>query len=145
MPINVTLTRPVATSADHAFDVVVRHQADNHPRWEDEVVEVRPLDDIVGVGHRSVMVRHERGRTREVVNECVEYVDGARAAYSHVGKDLDFWIAFDFARQVDSLRLMLSVRELVDDLFRLVDELGCVGGAFPAEPCDLTAGAYEVA
>ena len=95
--ITVRVTRPVRTSAAHAFDVVVRHNADNHPRWEDEVEEIRPLDDLVGVGHRSVMVRRERGRVLEVVNRCVEYVDGARAAYEHEGDGpMDFWIAFDF-------------------------------------------------
>lgn len=96
--IDVTLTRPVRASAAHAFDVVVRHHVENHPRWEDEVVEIRPLDDVVGVGHRSVMVRRERGRVFEVVNRCVEYDDGRRAAYEHEGDGpMDFWIAFDFA------------------------------------------------
>ena len=128
MSINVTLTRPVATTADHAFDVVVRHQADNHPRWEDEVVEVRPLDDIVGVGHRSVMVRHERGRTREVVNECVEYVDGVRAAYSHVGNDMDFWIAFDFAdTAAGHSELTVTVRMTPHGFLRLMTPLFRLG------------------
>jgi hypothetical protein len=95
--ITVVVTRPVRASAAHAFDVVVRHNVENHPRWEDEVEEIRPLDDVVGVGHRSAMVRRERGRVFEVVNRCVEYVDGRRAAYEHEGSGpMDFWIAFDF-------------------------------------------------
>lgn len=95
--IDVAVSRQVQSSAAHAFDVVVRHNAENHPRWEDEVQAVRPLDELVGVGHRSAMVRRERGRVFEVVNRCVEYVDGRRAAYEHEGDGpMDFWIAFDF-------------------------------------------------
>lgn len=94
--IEVTNSERASRSAAHAFDVVVRHQAENHPRWEDEVEQIRDLDTVVGVGHRSVMVRTEYGRTREVVNECVEYVEGRRAAYLHSDPTVDFWIAFDF-------------------------------------------------
>lgn len=94
--IEVTNTAQVARPAAHAFAVVVTHQAENHPRWEKEVVEIRDLDEIVGVGHRSVMVRKEFGGTRERVNECVEYVDGRRAAFAHSDAGMDFWIAFDF-------------------------------------------------
>jgi len=94
--VSFSITRPVHASAAHAFDVVVRHQAENHPRWEDEVLEVRPLDTIEGAGHRSVMVRKEGRKVRERVNRCVEYVPGARAAYSHEDPLMDFWIAFDF-------------------------------------------------
>ena len=93
--ITATVTREVASSADHAFDVVVRHQAENHPRWEKEVVEVRRVGPESGLGARSVMVRREIGRTREVENTCVEYVDGRRAAYEHTDPGMDFWIAFD--------------------------------------------------
>jgi hypothetical protein len=88
---------PVRASAAHAWDVMITHQAENHPRWEAEVLEVRPLDDIVGIGHRSVMVRKEGGRLREVVNECVEYDEGRRAAYQHRSPTMDFDIAFSYA------------------------------------------------
>lgn len=92
--ITTTVTKEMDCSAEHVFDVVVRHQADNHPRWEREVREVRQLDEP-GPGARSVMVRHERGRTREVANTCVEYVEGRRAAYEHDEPGMDFRIAFD--------------------------------------------------
>lgn len=95
--IEVIHVQPVRATAAHAFDVCIRHNVENHPRWEKEVLEVRSLDDTVGVGHRSVMVRREGGRTREVVNECVEYVDGERAAFSNSSPSMDFWIRFDYA------------------------------------------------
>ena len=62
--IAVTVTSPVRSSAAHAFDVVVRHNVENHPRWEDEVQEVRPLDDA------------GRGRTVAVIEEPPAYAAG---------------------------------------------------------------------
>ena len=95
--VTVVHTERVARSREHAFDVVIRHQAENHPRWEDEVLEVRPLDGIDGVGHRTVMVRRERGRTRELVHRCTEYEEGRVAAYQHEGEGpMDFAIRFAF-------------------------------------------------
>ena len=95
--ITVVHTEHVGRSREHTFDVVIRHQAQNHPLWEDEVLEVRSLDDIVGVGHRSAMVRREYGSTREVVNRCVEYDDGRLAAYVHEAeRPMGFSIRFAF-------------------------------------------------
>src|SRR6476469_6400493 len=95
--IEVVHVQQVRSTAAHAFDVLIRHNAENHPRWEREVLEVRSLDETIGVGHRSVMVRREGGRTRDAVNECVEYVPGERAAYASSSRAMDFWIRFDFA------------------------------------------------
>ena len=90
--VTATVVREVARSAEHVFDVIVRHQAENHPRWEKEVLEVRQID-APAVGARSVMVRHERGRTREVANTCVEYVEDRHAAYQHDEPTMRFRIA----------------------------------------------------
>src|SRR5689334_3200839 len=95
--IEVVHVQQVRSTAAHAFDVMIRHNVANHPRWEREVLEVRPLDDTIGVGHRSVMARREGGRTRDVVNECVEYVTDERAAFANSSPSMDFWIRFDFA------------------------------------------------
>ncbi len=95
--ITVERTVTVQASAAHAWDVMITHQAENHPRWEAEVLEVRPLDDTVGVGHRSVMVRKDGRRVHEVINECVEYVEGQRVAYQHRDPTMAFDIAFAYA------------------------------------------------
>jgi len=122
--IEITNSVQVDRSAAHAFDVAIRHQAENHPRWEREVVEVRDLDDTVGVGHRSVMVRKEFGGTRERVNECVEYVDGRRAAYSHSDRGTDFWIAFDFLEVApERCEVTASVRFTPKGALRLMTPL----------------------
>jgi hypothetical protein len=95
--VTVVHTERVARSRERTFDAVVRHQRENHPRWEDEVLEVRSLDEIEGVGHRTVMVRREHGRTRELVHRCTEYDDGHLAAYLHEGDGpMDFAIRFEF-------------------------------------------------
>lgn len=124
--IATTVQKEVPCSAEHVFDVIVRHQADNHPRWEPEVLEVRQLDEP-GAGARSVMVRHEYGRTREVANTCVEYVADRRAAYEHDEPGMRFRIAFDLTPTGPaSCRLVVDVRmqpqgatRLMTPLFRL--------------------------
>ena len=68
-----------------------------------------------------------RSGTSEVVNECVEYVDGERAAYSHPDPPMDFWIRFDFvADGPDACLVTATVRmqphgalRLMTPLFRL--------------------------
>lgn len=95
--IEVVHVQEVQTTAAHAFDVMIRHNVENHPRWEKEVLEVRSLDGTEGVGHRSVMVRREGGRTRDVVNECLEYVADQRAAFASSTPSMDFWIRFEYA------------------------------------------------
>lgn len=96
-------TERVQRSAAHCFDVVIRHNRENHPRWEPEVLEIREVTGgPIRLGHRSVMVRRERGKIREVENECVEYVEGRRVAFSHPDPQMDFDIAFDFNPVSDS-------------------------------------------
>jgi len=95
--VTVVHTEHIARSRERVFDHVIRHQAENHPNWEDEVLEIRSLDEIEGVGHRSVMVRREHGRTREVVNRCTEYDDGHLAVYVHEADGpMGFTIRFEF-------------------------------------------------
>ena len=36
-------TERVQRSAEHCFDVVIRHNRENHPRWEPEVLEIREV------------------------------------------------------------------------------------------------------
>ena len=130
--VTIRHTQPVRRSAAHAFDVVIRHNQENHPRWEDEVLEVRPLTDgPVRVGSRSVMVRRERGRTREVVNEVVEYVDGQRVAYQHRadGGPMDFHIRFEFVPTgADTSEVRSTVTMTPHGAFVLMSPLLKLGG-----------------
>ncbi len=141
--ITVEHTVAVRASAAHAWDVMITHQAENHPRWEAEVLEVRPLDDIVGVGHRSVMVRKEGGRVREVVNECVEYVEGQRVAYQHRDPTMDFDIAFDYADTgPGSSALSVTVRMQPHGFLRVMTPLFRLGA--PKRTARISARTVEV-
>ena len=141
--ITVEQTAAVRASAAHAWDVMITHQPENHPRWEVEVLEVRPLDDIVGVGHRSVMVRKEGGRVREVVNECVEYDEGRRAAYQHRDPTMDFDIAFSYADTgPGTSELTVQVRMQPHGFLRLMTPLFRLGA--PRRTPRITARTVEV-
>lgn len=141
--IEVVHVQQVRSTAAHAFDVMIRHNVENHPRWEKEVLEVRSLDDTVGVGHRSVMVRHEGGRTRDVVNECVEYVADERAAFASFGPSMDFWIRFDFAdTEPGQSTLTSTVRFSPKGPARLLSPLLRLGG--PKRSARISANAARV-
>lgn len=89
-------TYQVAATPEQAFDVIGARVRENHPRWEREVVEIRPLTPgPVALGSRSVMVRKEWGKLREGTYEVVELEPGRRIAFSHPDAAMDFRLAFD--------------------------------------------------
>jgi hypothetical protein len=88
----------VRRSADEVFDFIGTHVYENHPRWEAEVVEIRPLDSgPVRLGSRAVMVRKEFGRQKETDYEVTEFVPGRTISFRH----RDPSMAFDLTFQVD--------------------------------------------
>ena len=104
-------TRRIDRSAEEAFAVIGTHMYDNHPRWEREVVEIRPLTPgPVGVGSRAIMVRQEFGRRSEVEYEITEFDPGRRIAASHPDDAaMDFDITFDL-EPIDDGSCALTVR-----------------------------------
>ncbi len=106
-------TEPVKRSAEDAFDVIGTHMYENHPRWEREVVEIRPLTPgPVGVGSRAVMVRQEFGRRSEEEYEITEFEPGRRIAASHPDDAaMDFHITFELEPiDADSCTVRVEVR-----------------------------------
>lgn len=103
-------SRKVNRSAEDTFDFIGTHMYENHPRWEKEVVEIRPLTPgPVGVGSRAVMVREEFGRRSEEEYEITEFEPGRRIAAHHPeDAAMDFRIAFDI-EPLDGDSCMLSV------------------------------------
>ena len=88
-------TYRVARSADQVFDVIGTHIYENHPRWEHEVVAIRPLTDgPVRIGSRAVMVRQEYGRRTEGTYEITAYELGRLVAARHLDGPMDFEISF---------------------------------------------------
>lgn len=88
-------TYRVARSADQVFDVIGTHLFDNHPRWEHEVVEIRPLTPgPVRVGSRAVMVRQEYGRRTEGTYEITAFEPGRLVSARHLDGPMDFDLSF---------------------------------------------------
>ena len=117
------LTRQVDRSAEHAFDVIGTNMYENHPRWEKEVVEIRPLTPgPVGVGSRAVMVRQEFGRRSETEYEITEFEPGRRIAAFHPDAKMDFFIAFELDPiDADSCTIQVDVRAELQGWMRILE------------------------
>jgi uncharacterized protein YndB with AHSA1/START domain len=102
----VTIRKPV----EKVFDFVATHNYENHPRWEAEVVAIRPLTEgPIRVGGRAVMVRKDFGKQRETTHECTELVPDRKVAFRHVDGPMDFEIAFSFEPSPNGTRLRVDV------------------------------------
>lgn len=117
--------RRVARPPEVVFDVIGTHVYENHPKWESEVVEIRPLTDPpVQVGSRAIMVRREYGRRTEVPYEVTEFEQDRRIAFRHISGPMDFDIAFLLAPAADgNSDLVVQVRATPKGVFRLFTPL----------------------
>jgi hypothetical protein len=117
--------RRINQPAAAVFDVIGTHVYENHPRWESEVVEIRPLTDgPVRVGSRAVMVRKEYGRTTETTYEVAEFVRDRKIAFRHLDGPLGFEIAFVLEPAGQSATdLAVRVRAQPKGVFRLMTPL----------------------
>ena len=115
------VNRPI----DDVFDVIGTHCFENHPKWEREVVEVRPqADGPIGLGSRAVMVRQEYGRRQEIVYEVTDFVPPRRIAFHHQGGQMLFEIAFELQEARPSeTDLAVHVRLEPRGAFRLMAPL----------------------
>lgn len=96
--IKATHTLRVGVPATAAFDVIATNVCENNPKWEAEVVEMRPLTPgPLGVGSRLLMVRQEFGRRNEVVCGVEEFDPPRRVKYSHLESKFEFHLTFDVA------------------------------------------------
>ncbi len=107
------------------FDFMGTHSYDNHPRWEEEVVEVRPLaDGPIGLGSRAVMVRDDFGQRREITYEVTEFTPPQRIAFRHLDGRMLFEIAFELGeRGPAETDLAVHVRMEPRGAFRLMSPL----------------------
>lgn len=111
----------IRKASSEVFDFVARRYSENHPRWEEEVVEIRALDHgPIAEGSRFLMVRKDFGRIAEAVNEVVELVPGRRIAFRHVDEKVDFHIAFNFDPVAEGTRLRVEVGAEPHGAMRLI-------------------------
>jgi hypothetical protein len=91
-------SRRVSRSVAATFDVIGTHVYDNHPLWEREVLEVRPITPgAVGLGSRAVMVRRDYGRRTEVEYVVTEFEKDRRIGFHHPAPSMDFRISFELS------------------------------------------------
>jgi len=91
-------TYRVARAADEVFDVIGTHLYENHPRWEREVVAIRPITPgPVHAGSRAVMVREEYGRRTEGTYEVTAFEPGRLVAARHLDGPMDLDLSFRLA------------------------------------------------
>ena len=89
--IRATHTVRVAVPAEAAFDVIGVNVYANHPRWEPEVLEIRPLSTgPVGLGSEAVMVRKDGRQISETVYRVTAFDPGRRIAFEHDSSQLGF-------------------------------------------------------
>jgi hypothetical protein len=157
--INAEATVHVGVPAATTFDVIGTHAYDNHPRWEPEVLAIRPLQDgPIRVGSRAVMVRKGFPRPREVEYSVTELVPGRRIAFDHPDSAMDFRLSFDVlpdgpdastvhvrvaAEPHGPLRLMAPLmrrgfpgrtRRITEQMARVVEAVAAEAPADPATP-----------
>jgi hypothetical protein len=115
----------VARPPADVFDVIGTNCYRNHPRWEREVVEIRPLTDgPIGLGSRAIMVRQEYGRRSEVAYEVTAFEPGRRIAFRHLGGSMTFELAFELTPLPgDATDLRVDVRMEPHGMLRLMTPL----------------------
>jgi hypothetical protein len=117
--------RRVGRPPDAVFDVIGTHVYENHPRWESEVAEIRPLTEPpVRVGSRAIMVRREYGRRTEVPYEVTEFEQARKIAVRHMSGPMDFAIAFLLAPAAGgNSDLVVQIHATPKGVFRLFTPL----------------------
>ena len=92
--ITLRVRRPLSVT----FDYVGTHMRENHPSWEPEVLEIRPITaGPMGVGTRATMVRKDMGKVHETTYEVVAFEPGRRVAIRHADGPMDFALEILFA------------------------------------------------
>jgi Polyketide cyclase / dehydrase and lipid transport len=107
------------------FDVAGTNVYANHPRWESEVVEIRPITPLpVRAGSRAVMVREERGKRSETTYEVTTFEPDRAIAFRHDHPAMTFALRFELAPAGPSATdLTVDVRVELKGAFRLATPL----------------------
>ena len=119
------VTYRVGRTPDEVFDVIGIHCYENHPRWEREVVEIRPLTSgPIGLGSRAIMVRQDFGRRSETEYEVTAFDPPRRVAFRHPQDSMLFELSFDLAAADSSATdLTVHVRMEPKGAIRLLSPL----------------------
>jgi hypothetical protein len=118
-------TYQVDKTPAEVFDFIGTHCYVNHPKWENEVVEIRPLTPgPIGLGSRAIMVREEFGRRSETEYEVTRFEPGRRIAFRHPQDSMLFELGFDLqAARATGTDLTVNVRMEPKGILRLISPL----------------------
>lgn len=90
-----SVKRHIARTPDEVFDFIGTHAYENHPKWEREVLAIRPLTPgPIRSGSRAIMVRKDFGRRSETEYEVVAFELGRRLAFRHPNSAMLFELEF---------------------------------------------------
>jgi hypothetical protein len=85
----------VARPPAEVFDFVGTNVYTNHPKWEREVLEIRPMTaGPARLGSRAVMVRKDFGRVFETEYEVTAFVPDRTIAFRHTTGPMLFELEF---------------------------------------------------
>jgi len=118
-------TYRVDRTPEEVFDVIGTHCYENHPRWEREVVAIRPVTPgPIGLGSRAVMIREEYGRRSETEYEVTAFEPARAIAFRHPQSSMLFELRFDLRPAEGSTTdLSVHVRMQPRGLFRIMSPL----------------------
>jgi hypothetical protein len=101
------------------YDFVAVHQPENHPRWEDEVIEIR-REAPLAVGTKGVMVRQEGKRRREVPFEVTALVPDRLIAFRSGAGGFDLRLTFDMRPAGEETEFHVTVELTLSGPLRLL-------------------------
>jgi hypothetical protein len=115
------LKRTIRRTPAEVFDVIGTHVEENHPRWEPEVLEIRPLHTgPIAVGSRALMVRKDWGKVRDTTYEITDFQPDRRIAFQQLDGPLDFKLAFELAPVAEGTELTIRVNAKPKGAMRLM-------------------------
>jgi hypothetical protein len=90
------ITNHIDRTPSQVFDVIGTHVFENHPKWETEVVAIRPITPgPIRVGSQAVMVREEHGRRSETPYEVTDFEPNRLIAFRHDTAAMGFALRFE--------------------------------------------------
>ena len=118
--------------ASQVFAVIGTGIYENHPKWEQEVVAIRPVTaGPVGVGSRAVMVRQDGRRRSEQTYEITAFETDRRITATHPDGPMAFELTFDLVPAGESATdLTVRVRMAGRGALRLLNPV--IGLQMPA-------------
>jgi len=118
-------TYRVDRTPHEVFDVIGTNVYANHPKWEAEVVEIRPITPgPIRLGSEAVMVRHERRGRSETTYVVTAFEPDRAIAFAHDHPAMSFAIRFEVAPSGGSTTdLTVDVRVGLKGAFKLATPL----------------------